>query len=367
MTTEQKETVKKEAETKEIKAEVKPEVKATPVASASSSNALTIITLLLVMVAFGLMAWFWIHSNSRIIEIERSLSVKLNEYQGINQQGMAIAKQSDERSEKMYAKTLLIEEKLTQSQSQQEVLQNLYNQLASNHEAAVLTEVDQLVAMASQQLRLNGNVKSALLALEAADEPLAKLNTPRATQLSEVLGNDINMLREFPQVDRLAATAQLESLALLCQHLPLISERQTADSDVEAAKKSVEDETVEQAKNFGAKVWDKFKGFVSIDRIDHPEPPLLSADHRFYLRENLKLRLLTARIALMQRDAVSYQADLKAAKDWLQQYYDTNHPNGEKALALIEKLSANQVALEIPEITDSIEAIAHYKAMLESQ
>jgi uroporphyrin-3 C-methyltransferase len=361
MTTEQPKTVKKETKQAD-----KPAVKAAPAATGSSSNALTIITLILVMVAFGLMAWFWIHSNSRIIEIERSLSVKLNEYQGLNQQGMAIAKQSDERSEKMYAKTLLIEEKLTASQSQQEVLQNLYHQLASNHEAAVLTEVEQLVAMASQQLRLNGNVKSALLALQSADEPLAKLNTAQATQLSEVLGNDINTLREFPQVDRLEATAQLEKLAQLCEHLPLISERQP--TEVQPVKvAAVQDEAVAKAKNFGAKIWDKFKGFVSIDRIDNPEPPLLSPDHRFYLRENLKLRLLTARIALMQRDAVSYQADLKSANDWLLQYYDTNHPNGEKAIALIEQLSEHQVALEIPEVTASIEAISHYKAMLESQ
>jgi uroporphyrin-3 C-methyltransferase len=117
---------------------------------------------------------------------------------------------------------------------------------------------------------------------------------------------------------------------------------------------------------FFYQVWADIQNLITIERIDRPQAPLLTNEHRFYLKENLKLRLLSARIALLQHDQASYQADLTLVRQWLQQYYDMQHPNAIKALKLLNHLIENRVSLELPELHESLNAINRYKLSLEN-
>ena len=83
------------------------------------------------------------------------------------------------------------------------------------------------------------------------------------------------------------------------------------------------------------------------------------------MRENLKLRLLTARIALLQHDDSSYKADLSVISVWINQYFDAKHPNAIQAFKLLKKLSGNNINIELPQLTESIAAVNRYKLSLE--
>lgn len=321
--------------------------------------------LILVLLALFTLAWQWLNTRHRFNEVEKSLSQKLEEYNALNQQSLALAKQAEERSTQANARTVLLEQKLAESRDQQEVLQTLYDQLAENREATAVAEVEQLLTIANQQLQLAGNVKSALLALQAADKRLQPLDLPRATQLRETLRLEIENLRKLPQVDVISISMQLESLADLCSTLPLISERQPTLNANAAKKNETLPAHLNALQKFGFSVWDDIKNLVTVERIDKPEPPLLSADHAFYLRENLKLRLLTARIALLQHDEASYRADLKTVGLWLNQYFDTKHPDAIKAFNILKKISAKDISIELPELTESLSAVNRYKLSLE--
>ena len=321
--------------------------------------------LALVVLALFTLAWQWLSTRQRFNEVEKSLSQKLDEYQALNQQSLALARQADERSTQANARTVILEQKLEESRDQQDVLQTLYDQLAENREATAVAEVEQLLTVANQQLQLAGNVKSALLALQAADKRLQPLDLPRATQLREMLALEIENLRKLPQVDVASVSAQLESLADLCATLPLISERQPT-LNANAAKQNASQTThLSALQKLAFSIWDDIKNLVTVERIDKPEPPLLSADHAFYLRENLKLRLLTARIALLQHDEATYKADIKTVELLLNKYFDTKHPNAIKAFILLKKLSSNNIGIEFPQLTESIAAVNRYKLSLE--
>jgi len=319
---------------------------------------------LVVLTLFSL-AWQWLSTRQRFNEVEKTLSLKLDEYQAINQQSMMLAKQAEERSTQANARTVLLEEKLAESRDQQDVLQTLYDQLAENREATAVAEVEQLLTIANQQLQLANNVKSALLALQAADKRLEPLALPRATQLRATLALEIEKLRALPQVDVMNMSTQLEILASLCATLPLISERQPTFNQAVAQKVTAKTKPMNPVQKFAFFVWNDIRNLVTVERIDKPEPPLLSPDLAFYLRENLKLRLLTARIALLQHDEASYSADITAILRWLNQYYDTRHPNTIKALQLLKMLSDNNVGIELPQLTESIAAVNRYKLSLE--
>ncbi|HBA08470.1 uroporphyrinogen-III C-methyltransferase [Methylotenera mobilis] len=325
---------------------------------------LTIGTMVLVVIAILTLAWQWLNTRHRFNEIEKSLSFKLEEYHTLNQQSLALAKQAEERSTQANARTVILEQKLAESRDQQEALQTLYTQLAENREATAVAEVEQLLTIAKQQLQLASNVKSALLALEAADHRLQPLDLPRAVQLREILQVEIETLRDLPQIDMIAMSTQLTYLAELCNTIPLISERQPT-LNVNANLNPAPVQSLQGVQKFWWAIWDDIKNLVTVERIDKPEPPLLAAEHALYLRENLKLRLLTARIALLQHDESTYKADLNMVNTWLNQYFDTKHPDTIKALVLLKKLSSNNISLELPQLSDSLAAVSSYKLMLE--
>jgi uroporphyrin-3 C-methyltransferase len=328
--------------------------------------------LILGIIALFVLGWQWLNTRHRFNDVEKSLSRKLEEYQALNQQSLLLAKQAEERSLQANARTVILEQKLAESHDQQEILQGLYDQLAENREATTVAEVEQLLTIANQQLQLAGNVRSALLALQAADKRLQPLNLPRSTQLRETLAADIEKLRKVPQVDVYSLSAQLISLAALCDTLPLISESQpTLNAKVQEQKAQEQQNPLPKhlsnAQKIANSIWNDIKELVTIERIDKPEPPLLSPDHAFYLHENLKLHLLTARIALLQHDEATYRADIKTVTSWLNQYFDTKHPNTIKALSLLKKISAKDINIELPQLTGSLDAVNRYKLSLEDK
>ncbi len=330
-------------------------------------NKLSIVNLgwvVLVIGAITTLGWQWINTRHRFNAIEQSLSQKLAQYQAINKQSLELARLAQERSVQANMRTIVLEQKLAESRDQQEALQTLYTQLAESRESTAVAEVEQLLNIASQQLQLNGNVKSALLALQAAQKRLEPLDLPRAIHLRETLNAEIENLREVPQIDIISMSAQLTQLSELCGRLPLISERQPTLNAKAAAEKQPT-QPMSPLNAFVHNVWDDIKNLITVERINKPEPPLLAPDQAFYLRENVKLRLLTARIALLQHDETTYKADLNTVKNWLNEYFDTRHPDAIKAFSLLNKLSSNNISIELPQLTESFAAVTRYKLTLE--
>jgi uroporphyrin-3 C-methyltransferase len=88
---------------------------------------------------------------------------------------------------------------------------------------------------------------------------------------------------------------------------------------------------------------------------------LLSPTQAFFLRENLKLRLLSARMALLTRDEVSFRRDLKTSQEWLKRYFDTKSNESAQALGSLQKLAASSIVIEVPDISGSLEAVRNYR------
>jgi uroporphyrin-3 C-methyltransferase len=326
--------------------------------------------LALVLLALGTLAWQWLNTRQRFNEVERALSQKLSEAEILNQQTYALAKNAQELSNRANARTVVLEQKLDESRDQQEVLQTLYDQLAENREATALAEVEQLLALANQQLQLAGNIKSALLALQAAEQRLQSLDLPRAIQLRETISHEIENLRKLPQIDITEISQQLEILADLSGRLPLISERQPTLNAQARHRQPVQPaaaDSMGELQKLGLDIWEDIKELVTVERIDRPEPALLAPDHAFYLRENLRLRLLTARIALLQHDEDTYRADIKTVHLWLNRYFDTKHPDTIKAFKILQKISAKNITIEVPSLTESLSAVSRYKLTLEQE
>ena len=100
---------------------------------------------------------------------------------------------------------------------------------------------------------------------------------------------------------------------------------------------------------------------MRVQNLESSDVPLLSPNQTFFLRENLRLRLLTARLALLRYDEATYKTDLKAARDWLNRYFDTANRNVRNDDAVLGQLIDSSISIKIPDISGSMDAVRNYK------
>ena len=317
--------------------------------------------LIIAIVAIVLLAWQWLDSRQRYTALELSLTQRLSEFDTRNRESQLLAKKAEESGTQSAAHVALIEQKLAESQNQQDALQALYQEFANNRDERVVSEVEQLLVIASEQLQLTGNIRSALLALQTADMRLQQIDKPQAIQLRKLIGKDIERLQALPAVDVVGASLRMEAIASTVEKLPLMSEHHPRP----ATDATSPDYETNAWHRLAGEIWQDIRQLVRIERIDHPEPPLLTPEQSFFLRENLRLRLLTARIALLQRDEATYHADLRAAEDWLQRHFDTSDKGVQGAIATIHQLGSGTVNIQLPDIAETLNAANRYKLSLE--
>lgn len=318
------------------------------------------IALILAALAFAATVWQWLDSRQRTIVLEQTLTQRLSQFDERNREVRVLSKLTEESAAQAEAKVTLLEQRLEESRSQQEALQTLYLELANNRDEQTIAEVEQLLIAASQQLQLAGNAKPALLALQTADARLQQLDKPQVIALRKIIGRDIQRIQALPSVDTVGISLKLESLVDAADKLPLISERHP-----QSDKPLLPDWDSNPWRRLTQEIWQDIKRMVRVERMDEPELPLLEPEQAYFLRENLKLRLLTARIALLQHDEPTYRADLQLAGNWLKRYFNTQDSAGRNALTALEQLSSSDISIELPDIGESLNAIANYKLSLD--
>jgi uroporphyrin-3 C-methyltransferase len=248
------------------------------------------------------------------------------------------------------AKLALIETRVAESQSQQAALEALYRELAPSREELALTEVEQVLVLASQQLALAGNVQSALTALQLADAKLARMDRPQFAPLRRSLARDMDDLKSVPYVDVGGISAKLEQSLTAIDLLPLAKDERVSPPAPEAT--SPNDAAWLK---FLREVWTDAKSLVRIEVSDRPPAPLITPPQAYFLRENLRLRLLAARLALLSRDQKAFRADLAAANGWLTRYFDTRSKPVQALSSTFTNLAATPMPATIPDLSRSLE------------
>jgi uroporphyrin-3 C-methyltransferase len=107
-----------------------------------------------------------------------------------------------------------------------------------------------------------------------------------------------------------------------------------------------------------ASLWQEASELLRVSRIDQPEAALQSPEQSFFLRENLKLRLLNARLALLSRQSDAARADLRNASAWLGKYFDPSARKTQAALQLLAQVQGQLKTTELPRLDETLAALA---------
>jgi len=311
------------------------------------------LALLLAGAAAGLAAWSWFDNREQVRDLRTELGQRLAEGGSEIKEARLLARNADDANRLMSERLGQVEAHIANAQQQQLSLEALYKDLSQGRDQWTLAEIEQVLLTAAQQLQLAGNVKAAIIALENADTRLQRLDKPQFTALRRAIATDLAQLRATSSIDEVGVSAQLE--ALVAQHAawPLASAQST---------EAVPSSRPTRAASLGAELLDELKRLVQIRRLGQNEAALLAPDQTYFLRENLRLRLLSARLALLSQDQGGFHSDIEAAEKLLNQYFNTEDAAVAAALKELKQLRSLQIAVKLPEIKASLAALESFEA-----
>ena len=343
------------------------------------------LTIAVVVLGILLAAQTW-SSHNQMRNLREEMARRLQKGDIVNTETGALARSVQETAKELQIKVGLLESRQTEAQSQQLALEQLYQDLSKNRDEWALAEIEQVLSTASQQLQLAGNVPGALIALQNADRSLSRSDKPQFITIRRAIAKDLDKLKALPSVDSVGLAlrldnvmAQVDTLPMLADEkptLPAAPEKKTraaakpavAARDGKAAAAPAEEGSpwLHQAQDvwnsWSSEMWTDVRQLIRVRSVDTPDALMLSPSQAYFLRENLKLRLLNARMALLSRNETAFRSDLIAAQEALNKYFDTRAKTTQTVQALLRQVQGSNLAIEMPTLADSLNAVRNYKA-----
>ncbi len=302
-----------------------------------------------------------LEAQREIQEARSDLQKQVVELDATNRQARALAGQAQEVSHDLETRMVGLENRIADAQAQQTALEALYRDLSINQEDTALVEIEQAVAVANQQLLLAGDVHLAIRAMENASRRMERIDRPALLGLRRIIDEDLRRLRAVPVLDQSGMSLRIDTLASVSDTLPLAAFARPPKPVAQANP---------AAQSFwskvGARLLDELGQAVRIQRTEGANLPPLAPEQAFFLRQTLKLRLLTARQALLAHDETTFRSDLRQALHWLETYYDRQDRNVQKSVDALHALVDSSISISVPDVSASLTAVRDARAVRES-
>ena len=269
----------------------------------------------------------------------------------------ASARQAQELAMETAAKLAVTEARLSEVSLQRTQLEELMQSLSRSRDENLVVDIESAVRMAQQQAQLTGSVEPLLAALKSAEVRVTRAAQPRLTPLQRAIARDVARIKATAQADTPALLVKLDELVLLADDLPIANAVATPRSN-DAFKRKPEETVTTWWVRLGALVHDEIRNLVRVSRIEDPDAALLSPEQSFFLRENLKLKLLNARLGLLARQIDSVRADLGSASLAMGRYFDASSRKTQTAMTLLQQVRGQLKALDLPRVDDTLAALA---------
>jgi uroporphyrin-3 C-methyltransferase len=343
----------------------KPPPKAPVEQRPSKSGRVALVLSLVALIAVAVLGWQVYELRQGAGEIRQEVAQRLSGGETATAEVRALVRQNNEGLSALQGRFGALESQVGAMEGQAATLELLYRESSRSRGDQVLAELEQAITIAGQQLQLAGNFEAALIALQGAEARLAAPEFGHLQPLRRALVRDIEALKAHPQVDVSGIALRLELVLERIDSLPLAFEVRLAElaaereAEVERAREEEDalGRTLGFARALGADIWGEVKGMVRLERLDNADPVLLGPEQSNYLRENIKIRLLTARLALLARDGRTYVTDLERARDWLERYFDGGSDQVRRTLDELGELVATPIRAELPTLTDTFAAL----------
>jgi uroporphyrin-3 C-methyltransferase len=342
-----------------------------------------VIVAILLCVALGSALWY---QRKQFVSSGREVAMRLDAMRGELTEARKDTREALGLARAQSAKVDALENSVQETQSQYSALDQAWRSFNDTAGDAMLAnDIERLITIANQQLRLAGNVSNAIVALETAQSRLSRASRPRFATVQQAINGDLDRLRAVNVIDVPAQSMRIERLVALIGKAPLLVPDAAAPGASPAgvlmtprpAAPTPEVEVLPadapwwQRWRAEAESWPARAGaamryelgdLIREQRVDQPAAILLSTEQADQLRSTLRQRLLTVQLALLMRQPAIWKSEIDTIVKTLAGYYDGRSPDTMSALALARELSETEIAVPVPDLSNSLNAVAALRA-----
>jgi uroporphyrin-3 C-methyltransferase len=268
----------------------------------------------------------------------------------------ALARQAQDLARETAAHQALTDTRLGEVALQRTALEELMQSLSRSRDENLLVDIESALQLAQQQAQLTSSAEPLLAALRAADQRLERSGQPRLSRVRAAIARDIGRIKGSSVSDVPGLLVKLDELARMVDDLPLANAVGNAGPAPAARKQPPV--PVQWWERAWLDVLEEARNLVRVSRIDQPEAVLVAPEQAFFLRENLKLRLMNARLGLLSRQTDSARADVAAAAAGLRKYFDPAARRTQAAANLLQQIQAQLRTVELPRIDETLAVLA---------
>jgi uroporphyrin-3 C-methyltransferase len=329
-----------------------------------------VAVLSLLSVGSLLLAW---RTDQRSASLEQELVRRQQDSASQSTEARVLAKQAQQGMSDAAAKLSLLEARVSEVAVQRGQLEDLIQSLSRSRDENLLVDVEASIRVALQQTAITGSAEPLVATLKQSDERLARYGQPRLEGVRRAIARDLDRVKAVSVTDISSLSIKLDEAVRMIDDLPLLAAPLAAaeprgdvvrPSDAKAASAAGGGDLASwtgranQLWSDGSeRVWTEVKSLVRVSRIDHPDAMLLAPDQSFFVRENLKLRLLNARLALLSRQFDTAQSDLMVAQAALSRYFDKNSKRTVLASELVKQVTGQARQVSVPRPDDTLAAL----------
>jgi len=288
-----------------------------------------------------------------------------------------LAKAAQDSTRELTVRLALQENRISEVSLQRSQLEDLMQSLSRSRDENLVIDIESALRLAQQQAQLTGSAVPLIAAMTSASQRLQRAAQPRLNPLQRALAKDLERIKAASLTDVPVLMIKIDELTRLADDLPVANAmvvntpaRQntaTAAPSTASAKSQTQasllgwfDRQRLEAAARGAldSVREEARKLLRVSRIEQPEAALLSPEQSFFLRENLKLRLLNARLGLLSRQTDTAHADLASASAWLGKYFDPASRKTQAANQLLQQIQSQLKTSELPRLDETMAALA---------
>lgn len=303
--------------------------------------------------AFGASGFLW----QKVTGMQEQLARQSADAGTAAVEARVMARQALDQSRDTAARQALADAKISEVALQRTQLEELMQSLSRSRDENLVVDIESALRLAQQQSQLTGSVDPLMAALRSAEQRIGRAGQPRLTPLQRAIGRDIDRIKAATVADLPSLLVKLDELVRLVDELPVAN----AVGALPPGGRTVTPAPVAALpwwEQTLAVVAREVRGLVRVSRIEQPEAALLSPEQSFLLRENLKLKLLNAKLGLLARQLESARADLAAAALALGRYFDPSARKTQTASSLLQQIQGQMRTTDLPRLDDTLAALA---------
>ena len=267
-----------------------------------------------------------------------------------------LARQAHETVRDTAARLALAETRVAEVSLQRSQLEELMQSLSRSRDENLVVDIESALRLALQQAQATGSVEPLLAALRSADQRIARAAQPRLAPLQRALTRDADRIRASSGVDNGDALQKVEDLMRSVDELPPLNAPVARGQADQGLNESIASDATWWERGLRL-VRQEVRSLVRVGRIERPEAVLLAPDQVFFLRENLKLKLLNTRLALLSRQFDGARTEIASVSATLNRYFDPASRRTQAAATLLQQLQVQVKAGEPLRIDETLAAL----------